>query len=224
VFLVPTKDLLFCWFWLILNSERGFMPNTLTREELVCQLKKRVQSAHRKGLLRKIFETGPKFFGSEGYELRRKGGVETREHEPWMQGSYYTYWDYEVFFPIDLSGGSRLSIRSHDRSRYVIDEWVKVTLFNGDKAQVVLHAIQSDGTLEEDKQNPQVAGGWKYETYLPGPWEKWLNIEQIKKFLTERDAKLAADRERQKRSKELEKLKESISAGELDKARRFGLI
>ena len=200
------------------------MPNTLTREELNRKLKRRVQSAHRKGLLHKIFETGPKFFGGEGYELRRKSGVETKEHEPWTQGSDYTYWDYEVFFPIDLSGGSRLSIRSHNRSRYGIDEWVKVTLFGGDKAQLVLHAIRSGATLEEDKQNPLVAGGWKYETYLPGPWERWLNIERIKKFLTERDKQLIAKREWEEQSKKPNKLKEPASAEELDTARQFGLF
>ena len=200
------------------------MPNTLTREELARRLKKRVQSAHRKGLLRKIFETGPKFFGDEGYELRRKGGVETKEHEPWTQGSDYTYWDYEVWFPISLAGESRLSIRSYDRNRYGIDEWVKVTLFRGDKAQLVLHAIRSGATPEEDKQNPLVAGGWKYETYLPGPWERWLNIERIKKFLTERGKQLAAKREREEQSKKLNKLKEPASTEELNTARQFGLV
>lgn len=200
------------------------MPDNMTRKYLNRRLKMRVQAAHRKGLLRKIFETGPKFFGDEGYELRRKGGVETKEHEPWTQGSDYTYWDYEVFFPIDLSGGSRLSIRSHDRSRYGIDEWVKVTLLSGDKTRLVMHAIRFGGTSEEEKQNPIIVGGWKYETYLPGSWEKWLSIEHIKKFLTERDAKLAAERQQQKRSKELKKLQEPVSAEELDTAHRFGLV
>jgi hypothetical protein len=203
------------------------MASTITRGELNRRLKVRVQSAHKKGLLKKIFETGPSFFGKEqeAYELRRTDGVEIKEHEPWNQGSDYTYWDYEVTFPIESKGvQARISIRSHDRSRYGIDEWVTVTIFEGDKTKVVLHAVRSGASVEEDKQNPLVAGGWRYDTYFPGQWERWLNLAYIRKYFERRKKKLLLERQRGEKSAKLNKLKEPPSVEELETAHNFGLI
>lgn len=202
------------------------MADTLTHGELYRKLKKRVVSAFKKKILTKAYATGSNFFMmTTGEELYRADGVETKEYEPWTTGSDYTYWDFEVIFPVELQRTeAKLSIRSHDRSRYGVDEWIKVTVFMGETAQVVLHAIRSDKMPKEEELDPMIVDGWRYEVYIPGPWERWLNTENIKKYFAKRKKKLLLEGQREEESEKLKKLQEPVSAEELEMARRFGIV